>query len=81
MFLWSDLGVQSAVVNWDEPAFLRPIRASRAEVRFRASLRAARHDANRLDPGVAEREDHVARRHFPHVLVELVTGSVRVLLR
>lgn len=29
----------------------------------------------------AEREHHVARGHLAHVLVELVAGTVRVLLR
>src|SRR5437867_1708448 len=81
MVLRSDLTGQYAVADRNEPAFLRPVQSRVAEVRLRTRLRSTGDDADRLDARIAKREHDVAWRHLSHVLVELVSGSVRVLLR
>src|SRR5688500_16688850 len=77
MILRANLIVQHAVIDRNEPAFTRPVRARRSEVWLRAGLSLPHDDTDRFDMRVAEREHNVARRHFSHVLVELVAGSVR----
>ena len=81
MIFRSDLIVQDAVVDRDEPAFARPVRTSGAEIGLGTGLGSVSDDADSLDAGIPEREHDIAGRHFSHVLVELVSGPVRVLLR
>ena len=81
MVFGADLVVQDTVVDRDESAFARPVRTGGAEVGLGAGLRSPGNDAHRLDARLAERQHDVAGRHFSHVLVKLVAGSVRVLLR
>jgi hypothetical protein len=79
--LRTDLIVHDAVIDRYEPAVLRPVRARCAEVGLWSRLRRSGHDSDRLDARIAEREHDVAGRNLSHVLVELVAGSIRVLLR
>src|SRR5688572_18313854 len=78
MIFWANLIVQHAVIDRNEPAFTRPVGAGRTEVWLRTGLGLPGDDTDRLDVRIAEREHNVAGRHFSHVLVELVSGSVRI---
>src|SRR5947209_7030150 len=74
--------VQPREADADLPADVLPIFAGRAKLGGLRALEAIRlRDPDCGDERVGEREDQVARRHFPHRLVEWISRAVAVSLR